>query len=165
MRGERAGIVRYPEFFADEQSVFGRRLKPQGLLRPVGLQRRRKKEGRAETISTPFLFSAGVLMKRFMPVLISLVLFLFVVSPAGGEQHLLRILYVNDFHGFAEPYKPLGSDKLQGGIAYLAGEVRRLRAEMPSLLLAAGDMIQGNNWTNFFKGESAIEMICRRQGA
>ncbi len=104
-------------------------------------------------------------MKRFMPVLISLVLFLFVVSPAGGEQHLLRILYVNDFHGFAEPYKPLGSDKLQGGIAYLAGEVRRLRAEMPSLLLAAGDMIQGNNWTNFFKGESAIEMICRRQGA
>ncbi len=98
-------------------------------------------------------------MKRFIPVLISLMLFIFFLAPAGGEQHVLRILYVNDFHGFAEPYKPLGSDEVQGGIAYLAGEVRRLRAEMPSLLLAAGDMIQGNNWANFFKGGSAIEMM------
>lgn len=98
-------------------------------------------------------------MKRFIPVLILLALFVFFLTPARGGQHLLRILYVNDFHGFAEPYKPLGSDKLQGGIAYLAGEVGRLRAERPSLLLAAGDMIQGNNWTNFFKGESAIEVM------
>jgi len=98
-------------------------------------------------------------MKRFMPVLISLMLFMFFLAPAAGEQHTLRILYVNDFHGFAEPYKPLGSDKFEGGIAYLAGEVRRLRAEMPSLLLAAGDMIQGNNWANLFQGESTIEVM------
>lgn len=98
-------------------------------------------------------------MKRFMAVLISLLLFIFFLAPSEGAQHALRILHVNDFHGFAEPYKPLGSEKLQGGIAYLAGEVQRLRADMPSLLLAAGDMMQGNNWTNLFKGESAIEMM------
>ena len=55
-------------------------------------------------------------MKRFMPVLISLMLCLFFLAPAGGEQHALRLLYVNDFHGFAEPYMPLGSERIQGGI-------------------------------------------------
>ncbi len=98
-------------------------------------------------------------MKRSLPVLVSLVLFIFLLVPASGEQHALRILYVNDFHGFAEPYRPLGSDKLEGGIAYLAGEVRKLRAEVPSLLLAAGDMIQGNNWANLFQGRSTIEAM------
>jgi 5'-nucleotidase / UDP-sugar diphosphatase len=98
-------------------------------------------------------------MKRVMPVLILLMLFIFLLAPAGGEQHALRILHVNDFHGFAEPYTPLGSERVQGGIAYLAGEVRRLRAEKPTLLLAAGDMIQGNNWANLFQGKSTIEVM------
>ena len=35
----------------------------------------------------------------------------------------IRILHVNDFHGFAEPYKPFGSDEMTGGIAYLAGRL------------------------------------------
>ncbi len=98
-------------------------------------------------------------MKRSLPVLISLVLLIFLLVPARGEEHALRLLYVNDFHGFAEPYRPLGSDKPEGGIAYLAGEVRKLRTETPSLLLAAGDMIQGNNWANLFQGRSTIEVM------
>ncbi len=76
-----------------------------------------------------------------------------------GNRFNFRILYVNDFHGFAEPYQPSGSPGKLGGIAYLAGEVNRLRKEHPTLLLAAGDMIQGNPWTNLFEGKSTIEVM------
>ena len=71
----------------------------------------------------------------------------------------LRILHVNDFHGFAEPYKPYGSDEMLGGMAWLAAAVDKFRNEKPTLFLAAGDMIQGNNWANLFQGESVIEMM------
>lgn len=97
-------------------------------------------------------------MKRLNIILCSIFLFI-LVSIAYGEQVKIRILYFNDFHGFAEPHKPFGSDEIYGGIAYLAGEVGRLRKEKASLLLSAGDMIQGNNWTDLFRGESTIGLM------
>lgn len=78
---------------------------------------------------------------------------------AGAGQISIRIFHLNDFHGFAEPYRPIGSLDLEGGIAYLAGRLNQLRREKPSLLLAAGDMIQGDNWANFFQGASVIELM------
>jgi 5'-nucleotidase / UDP-sugar diphosphatase len=77
----------------------------------------------------------------------------------AGEPTQIRLLYVNDFHGFSEPYSPSGSPGKLGGIACLAGEVKRLRKERPTLLLAAGDMIQGSPWANFFEGKSVIEIM------
>ncbi len=100
-------------------------------------------------------------MARNRSPLIVCLLFLF-ISASGlwaGEPVQIRILYLNDFHGFAEPYQPAGSPEKIGGIANLAGEVRRLRKERPTLLLAAGDMIQGNPWANLFEGKSAIEVM------
>ena len=85
-------------------------------------------------------------------------LFLF-ISFAHGEPVEFRILHLNDFHGFVEPYRPLGSEELLGGIAYLAGRANELRREKPSLLLSAGDMIQGDNWANLFQAESVIELM------
>ena len=76
-----------------------------------------------------------------------------------AEETLIRILHVNDFHGFAEPHKPLGSQVVVGGAAYLSAAVNRLRSERPSLLVAAGDMIQGHTWANMSKGESAVEVM------
>ncbi|OPY80738.1 MAG: Trifunctional nucleotide phosphoesterase protein YfkN precursor [Syntrophorhabdus sp. PtaU1.Bin153] len=76
-----------------------------------------------------------------------------------GTQREVRILHVNDFHGFAVPYKPHGSNEVQGGLAYLADKADILREEKPSLLLAAGDMIQGNTWANLFQGKSTIEAM------
>ncbi len=78
---------------------------------------------------------------------------------ALAQDGELRLLHVNDFHGFAEPYRPLGSLELKGGAAYLAFQAKRLRAEKPSLLLAAGDMIQGDNWANLFQGASVMELL------
>jgi 2',3'-cyclic-nucleotide 2'-phosphodiesterase (5'-nucleotidase family) len=88
-----------------------------------------------------------------------LFLFLLSFSPVYGEPVEIRILHVNDFHGFADSYKPFGSDELLGGISYLAEVAERLREEKPSLLISAGDMIQGNNWANMSQGESVIELM------
>ncbi len=84
---------------------------------------------------------------------------IFLCGPAWAREVSVRLLYVNDFHGFAEPYRPLGANESLGGAAYLAGAVERLREARPTLLLAAGDMIQGNNWANLFKGKSSIELL------
>ncbi len=98
-------------------------------------------------------------MKRGVQAVLCL-LFVFFLSILAHAQSLdLRILHVNDFHGFAEAYKPLGSRELLGGVAHLAGKVGSLRQEKPTLLLAAGDMIQGNNWANMSQGESVIELM------
>jgi 2',3'-cyclic-nucleotide 2'-phosphodiesterase (5'-nucleotidase family) len=88
-----------------------------------------------------------------------LLLLSFLLSFASAEEKEIRILYLNDFHGFAESYKPLGSREMLGGIPYLAAKVNALRREKPSLLLSAGDMIQGNAWANLSQGESVIEMM------
>lgn len=99
-------------------------------------------------------------MKHIITAAILLLLFILPVPSAdAGQSHDLRIMYLNDFHGFAEPYRPFGSDDVLGGIAYLAGRVRQLRNEKACLLLAAGDMIQGNNWANLSQGQSVIELM------
>ena len=85
--------------------------------------------------------------------------FLVVWLTSCATHQEIRILYFNDFHGFAHPYQPYGSDRKQGGLANLSARVEELRAEKPSLLLAAGDMIQGHNWANLFLGESSISAM------
>jgi 5'-nucleotidase / UDP-sugar diphosphatase len=96
-------------------------------------------------------------MKKLIGIL-QIIGLLFLFSSAAQAEPV-RILYLNDFHGFAEPYKPFGSDEMLGGIAYLSARANELRKDKPSLLLAAGDMIQGNNWTNLFQGASVIEIM------
>ena len=101
----------------------------------------------------------GIVMKKRMIAISYIFLFILSVAFGYGEAFQIRILHVNDFQGFAEPYKPVGSNEMVGGIANLAAEVEELRKERPSLLLSAGDMIQGNNWANLFQGESVIELM------
>jgi len=100
-------------------------------------------------------------MKRVSLLFLALSLVLALLAPAGlqARQATIRILYVNDFHGFAEPHRPAGATELLGGIAYLAGYVDRLRPEKPTLLLAAGDMLQGHNWANLTRGKGVVELM------
>ena len=58
-------------------------------------------------------------MKKWLGIAAGIPSFLF--PPAYGHTQTsdLRVLHVNDFHGFAEAYKPLGSREPLGGIAYL----------------------------------------------
>jgi 5'-nucleotidase / UDP-sugar diphosphatase len=98
-------------------------------------------------------------MKKLCTFFFTCFLYIVLISNVSAEQSQIRILYMNDFHGFAEPYKPFGSDRLSGGVAYLAAKAAMLRHEKPSLLLAAGDMIQGNNWANLSQGKSVIDLM------
>lgn len=98
-------------------------------------------------------------MKRWAPAVLCLLFVFFLSTQTYARALDLRILYVNDFHGFAEAYQPLGSQEPLGGVAHLAGKAGALRQEKPTLLLAAGDMIQGNNWANMTQGESVIELM------
>jgi 2',3'-cyclic-nucleotide 2'-phosphodiesterase (5'-nucleotidase family) len=97
--------------------------------------------------------------KNIFLYIFTIILILLFLSSTFAEIKEIRILHINDFHGFAEPYKPFGSDKYSGGVAFLASKINSLRNEKPSLLLAAGDMIQGNNWANLFYGESVTELM------
>jgi 2',3'-cyclic-nucleotide 2'-phosphodiesterase (5'-nucleotidase family) len=98
-------------------------------------------------------------VRKLVIIYCSLVLFLLSACNAYAGQFVIRILYLNDFHGFAEPYKSPGSNELLGGISYLAAKVDRLRDGEPSLLLAAGDMMEGNIWANLFQGQSVIDLM------
>ena len=80
-------------------------------------------------------------------------------SGSGSAPDSFRIYYVNDFHGFAEPSQSPGATVQQGGAAWMAGRLNKLRAGHPGLFLAAGDMIQGDTWTNFSQGYSAIALL------
>ena len=71
----------------------------------------------------------------------------------------IRILYINDLHGFAQGYKLPGTNERRGNIACLAEHAKTLRMEKPSLLVASGDMIQGDNWANFFQGKYVIDLM------
>ena len=99
-------------------------------------------------------------MKSCRAVVILCLLLLWLSTVTGGAEGVsLRILYFNDFHGFAEPYTPYGGTEPLGGIAWLAARAQELRREKPSLLLAAGDFIQGHNWTNLSRGKAAVELL------
>jgi 2',3'-cyclic-nucleotide 2'-phosphodiesterase (5'-nucleotidase family) len=98
-------------------------------------------------------------MKRIWIILLGVLLMVSLAPWADAAPVSLRILYVNDFHGFAEPTKQTNGKPPIGGIPYLAGAVDRARQLRPSILLAAGDMIQGNAWANLFLGQSVIDVM------
>lgn len=98
-------------------------------------------------------------MKKPLLIFFCLLSILLFNSPLHGKTEDIRILYLNDLHGFTESYKPYGSKEHNGGAASLSWLIEKLRKEKPSLLFAAGDMIQGNNWANLFKGKSVIELM------
>ncbi|MDD3813394.1 MAG: bifunctional UDP-sugar hydrolase/5'-nucleotidase, partial [Desulfocapsaceae bacterium] len=83
------------------------------------------------------------------------------ISPslAVGAPVTFRIYYINDFHGFANSTQPPGGKGQQGGIAWLASRLKQLRTEHPGLFLVAGDVIQGDTWTNFSQGYSTIALL------
>jgi len=100
-------------------------------------------------------------LKRLYIFLSIIFLVFFISSFALCEDTVIRLLYVNDFHGFAEEQRSDFTGGMVGGAPYLAGMIDRLRQDRPSLLLSAGDMIQGSNWANLFQGKSVIEIMNR----
>src|SRR3989442_6947682 len=82
----------------------------------------------------------------------------------AAGQTLITILHTNDTHSQIDPID--NSDKTyagKGGVARRATLVKRVRKENPNtLLIDAGDVLQGTPYFNFYKGEveyKAMSMI------
>jgi len=85
------------------------------------------------------------------------------LEPLAGET-LITILHTNDTHSQIDPI--LENDRKyagKGGVARRATLVKRVRRENPNtLLIDAGDVLQGTPYFNFYKGEveyKAMSMI------
>ena len=78
----------------------------------------------------------------------------------------VTVLFFNDSHGYLEPFKVEKDGKKAevGGMARLAGEVKRIRAEnkaegIPTVLLCAGDILQGTPMSTVFRGKADIDCM------
>ena len=91
-------------------------------------------------------------------------------GPGGGaEQSPLRltVLFFNDLHGHLLPFtvkQEDGSRVEVGGIARMATLIKRIRAENEkrearTLVLVAGDILQGTPMSTVFRGQPDVEAL------
>jgi len=94
-------------------------------------------------------------MKRYLGIILALVLMLTAVLPASAETAQLSddivILYTNDVHTYID--KPLSYDVIAGIKAELQKQYKHV------LLADAGDHIQGTAYGSMDKGESIIKLM------
>src|SRR5215216_5784618 len=75
----------------------------------------------------------------------------FSTSPA---ETIITILHTNDTHSQIDPLPANDANAGKGGVARRATVVKRVRKENPNtLLIDAGDVLQGTPYFNFYKGE------------
>jgi 5'-nucleotidase len=73
---------------------------------------------------------------------------------AGAGETVITILHTNDTHSQIDPLPPNDRNAGKGGVARRATLVKRIRKENPNTLLVdAGDVLQGTPYFNFYKGE------------
>lgn len=77
-----------------------------------------------------------------------------------GRKHI-TILHTNDVHSHIDPFGPDHSQyPNRGGVARRATLVEGIRRENPNtLLLDAGDMVQGTPYFNFYGGELEFKLM------
>ncbi len=101
-------------------------------------------------------------MRSNLRSICSLLLAWLLVLAAGlSAAQEIRIIHWNDWHGHVQPASDRQPRPLLGGAAQLAWRLAALRQEKPSLVLAAGDMIQGSVWANFRQGRAAMDLLNR----
>jgi 5'-nucleotidase len=67
---------------------------------------------------------------------------------------IITILHTNDTHSQIDPLPPNDANAGKGGVARRATLVKRIRQENPNTLLVdAGDVMQGTPYFNFYRGE------------
>jgi 5'-nucleotidase len=72
----------------------------------------------------------------------------------NADETVITILHTNDTHSQIDPLPPNDKNAGKGGVARRATLVKRVRKENPNtLLIDAGDVLQGTPYFNFYKGE------------
>jgi 2',3'-cyclic-nucleotide 2'-phosphodiesterase (5'-nucleotidase family) len=113
-----------------------------------------------------------LVMKQFRFVMMAVLLaclFACAAAPSSKkqpEQISLTVLFFNDLHGHLMPFEIKGEKGLEevGGIARLATLIRNIREEnnrnnVQTLVLVAGDILQGTPMSTVFKGEPDIRCL------
>src|SRR5215203_3560041 len=73
---------------------------------------------------------------------------------ASAAETVITILHTNDTHSQIDPLPENDANAGKGGVARRATLVKRIRKENPNtLLIDAGDVLQGSPYFNFYKGE------------
>jgi 5'-nucleotidase len=73
---------------------------------------------------------------------------------ANAADKVITILHTNDTHSQIDPLPANDANAGKGGVARRATLVERIRKENPNTLLVdAGDVLQGTPYFNFYKGE------------
>jgi 5'-nucleotidase len=76
------------------------------------------------------------------------------VLQASAADTVITILHTNDTHSQIDPLPANDANAGKGGVARRATLVKRVRQENPNTLLVdAGDVLQGTPYFNFYKGE------------
>jgi len=76
------------------------------------------------------------------------------ISGYAAADTIITILHTNDTHSQIDPLPPNDANAGKGGVARRATLVKRVRQENPNTLLVdAGDVMQGTPYFNFFRGE------------
>jgi 5'-nucleotidase len=76
------------------------------------------------------------------------------VLEASAAETVITILHTNDTHSQIDPLPANDRNAGKGGVARRATLVKRVRKENPNtLLIDAGDVLQGTPYFNFYKGE------------
>jgi 5'-nucleotidase len=71
-----------------------------------------------------------------------------------AAETVITILHTNDTHSQIDPLPANDRNAEKGGVARRATLVKRIRKENPNtLLIDAGDVLQGTPYFNFYKGE------------
>jgi 2',3'-cyclic-nucleotide 2'-phosphodiesterase (5'-nucleotidase family) len=88
------------------------------------------------------------------------------VGCASPARERATILFFNDIHGHLKPYEVKTKEGKQkvGGIARMASLVNSIREEnrarsIPTVLLFAGDLLQGTPMSTVFRGEPGIRCL------
>lgn len=72
----------------------------------------------------------------------------------AAADTIITILHTNDTHSQIDPLPPNDANAGKGGVARRATLVKRIRRENPNTLLVdAGDVMQGTPYFNFYRGE------------
>lgn len=85
-------------------------------------------------------------------------------TAAADEPVRVRIVHTNDFHGHLLPHPPGPDGRALGGSAVLAAhfDSARARFDGPTVLLSAGDVMQGTAVSNLSWGRAAIAVYNRK---
>ncbi len=76
------------------------------------------------------------------------------ISGHAAADTIITILHTNDTHSQIDPLPPNDANAGKGGVARRATLVKRIRKENPNTLLVdAGDVMQGTPYFNFYRGE------------